>query len=56
MKDIRPDARTGGTAPNLKDLTCDEAQIEELLSEGESTEGDPVDACQADKPAEKKLH
>ena len=49
MKDIRQDARVGkphqpnkvdGNALNVKDLTCQEAQIEELLSKGESTEGE----------------
>jgi len=46
MKDIRQDARAvqpskvGEKALDAKDLTCQEAQIEELLSKGESTEGD----------------
>ncbi|MBL8074552.1 MAG: hypothetical protein JNL29_09285 [Nitrospira sp.] len=49
MKDIRQGAHTDKThQPNKagesvldsKDLTCQEAQLEELLSEGESTEGD----------------
>lgn len=33
-------SKVGGKALNAKDLTCHEAQIEELLSKGESTEGD----------------
>lgn len=31
-------SKVGGKALNAKDLTCQEAQIEELLSKGESTE------------------
>ena len=33
-------SKVGEKALNAKDLTCQEAQIEELLSKGESTEGD----------------
>lgn len=49
MDDSRQDTRAGkphqsskvgGKALNAKDLTCHEAQIEELLSKGESTGGD----------------
>lgn len=47
MKDIRQGAhidkthqpnKAGESVLNIKDLTCQEAQIEELLSKGESTE------------------
>ena len=34
-------------AQNAKDLTCNEAQVEELLSEGESTEDETEDEAQA---------
>lgn len=49
MKDIRQDAiadkphqpdKVGEQLVDAKDLTCQEAQIEELLSKGESTEGE----------------
>ena len=62
MKDIRQDENAGKTpqpseisepALNAKDLTCQEAQIEELLSKGESTGGD-ADEEQDDNPADRK--
>jgi hypothetical protein len=34
-------------ARDAKDLTCNEAQVEELLSEGESTEDETEDEKQA---------
>jgi hypothetical protein len=49
MNNIRHDDRAGKTHPSAgadkpaldaKDLTCNEAQVEELLSEGESSEGE----------------
>jgi hypothetical protein len=49
MNDRRQDARAGkthqsgktnGEVLNANDLTCQETQIEELLSKGESTEGE----------------
>lgn len=49
MKDIRQDAsackppqpdKVGEQLVDANDLTCQEAQIEELLSKGESTEGE----------------
>ncbi len=49
MKDIRQDTsagkphqpdKVGEKLLDTKDLTCQEAQIEELLSKGESTEGE----------------
>jgi len=52
MKDIRQDAsagtphqpdKVGEQLVDAKDLTCQEAQIEELLSKGESTEGEADD-------------
>jgi len=55
MKDIRHDAKTAETDPNLKDLTCNESQLEELLSGGESTEGNGDDTGEEDKPAKQKL-
>lgn len=60
MKDLRPDEGAGKShqaskvsekALNAKDLTCQEAQIEELLSKGESTEDD-ADEAQDDSPVE----
>lgn len=51
MKDIRHDAKTTETDPNLKNLTCNESQLEELLSGGESTEGNGDDTGEEDKPA-----
>lgn len=45
--------RVGGTAPDSKDLTCNEAQIEELFSKGESTEDEDDEAGQAEKPVER---
>ena len=62
MKEVRPSGRAGQTRrssgadrPPLdgKDLTCNEAQIEALLSEGESTESEAEDADQADKHGRK---
>jgi hypothetical protein len=53
MNDSRQDARAGkarqsgktdGEALNAKDLTCQETQIEELFSKGESTEGEADEA------------
>lgn len=61
MKNIRHDDRAGKThkpagadGPTLdsKDLTCNEAQVEDLLSKGESTEGEADEEDQADKPAD----
>ena len=58
MNDGRQDARagkthqsgkTGGEVLNANDLTCQEAQIEELLSKGESTE-DEADEAQDEDP------
>jgi hypothetical protein len=60
MNDSRQDARAGKSlqpreigepALNTNDLTCQEAQIEELLSKGESTE-DESDEEQDDNPAD----
>ncbi len=66
MKDIRQGAHTdkthqpnkaGESVLNIKDLTCQESQIEELLSEGESTEGDAeADGEQDDNPADPNPH
>lgn len=62
MNDSRQDARAGkihqsgktdGELLNAKDLTCQEAQIEELLSKGESTEGE-ADEKQDDSLADRK--
>jgi hypothetical protein len=62
MKDSRPDDRAGKTHSSSgagklpldkKDLTCNEAEVEELLSEGESTDGKADEEEQADKPAER---
>jgi hypothetical protein len=62
MKDICQDAGAGKThqpnkvgekALNTKDLTCQEAQLEELLSKGESTEGE-VDEAQDEHSADRK--
>ncbi len=59
MDDHRQDARAGkthqsgkadGEVLNENDLTCQEAQIEELLSKGESTEGE-ADEVQDEHPA-----
>ncbi len=59
MKDIRQDENAGKTpqpseisepALNAKDLTCQEAQIDALLSKGESTGGD-ADEERADIPS-----
>lgn len=59
MNDHRQDARAGkthqsgkadGEVLNENDLTCQEAQIEELLSKGESTEGE-ADEAQDEDPA-----
>lgn len=44
----------GGSMPDSRDLTCNEAQVEDLLSEGESTEGEADEDGQAEKPAERK--
>jgi hypothetical protein len=61
MNDGRQDARAGkthqsgktdGEALNAKDLTCQEAQLEELLSKGESTEGE-ADEAQDENPADR---
>lgn len=58
MNDSRQDARAGKSlqpseigepALNTNDLTCQEAQIEELLSKGETTE-DESDEEQDDNP------
>jgi hypothetical protein len=61
MNDRRQEARAGkihqsdktdGELLNAKDLTCQEAQIEELLSKGESMEGEideKQDASLADR-------
>lgn len=55
MKDIRQNDKvgtipqsSGADKPALdsKDLTCNEAQVEELLSEGETTEGEADDEDQ----------
>ncbi len=63
MNDGRQDARagkthqsgkTGGEVLNANDLTCQEAQIEELLSKGESTEGE-ADEVQDEHPADRKV-
>jgi hypothetical protein len=43
----------GGTGLNSKDLTCNEAQVEELFSKGESTEGEDEEAGQPGTPAER---
>lgn len=60
MNDHRQDARAGkthqsgkaaGEVLNENDLTCQEAQIEELLSKGESTEGE-ADEVQDEHPAD----
>lgn len=57
MKDVRHGNRAGKThkpdgadepALDAKDLTCNEAQVEDLLSEGESTE-DEAEADDADQ-------
>lgn len=62
MKDIRQGAHAGKThqpnkvgesALNTNDLTCQEAQIEALLSKGESTE-DESDEEQDDNLADRK--
>lgn len=62
MKDTRQDTKVGkahqpgkvdGEALNAKDLTCQEAQIEELLSKGESTEGE-AEETQDENPADRK--
>jgi hypothetical protein len=62
MKDSRHDDRAGKTQSSSgagklpldkKDLTCNEAEVEELLSEGESTDGEADEEEQADKPAER---
>jgi len=62
MNDRRQDARAGKTHQsgktdaevlNTNDLTCQEAQIEELLSKGESTEGE-ADEAQDGNPADQK--
>ena len=62
MKDSRHDDRAGknhsssgaGKLPlDKKDLTCNEAEVEELLSEGESTDGKADEEEQADKSAER---
>jgi hypothetical protein len=62
MNDRRQDARAGktrqsgktdGEVLNTNDLTCQEAQIEELLSKGESTEGE-ADEVQDENPADRK--
>ncbi len=45
--------RVGGTALDSKDLTCNEAQIEELFSKGESTEGEDDEVGQSEKSAER---
>lgn len=56
MNNIRLDDKTdkmpqspGADKPvhDAKDLTCNEAQVEELLSEGESTEDEAEDEEQA---------
>lgn len=53
MKDLRQDTKAGKShqtgkvsekALDAKDFTCQEAQIEELLSKGESTEGEADEA------------
>ena len=63
MNDGRQDARAGkthqsgkteGEVLNANDLTCQEAQIEELLSKGESTEGE-ADEVQDEHPADRKV-
>ncbi|MDH5667262.1 MAG: hypothetical protein OEY86_04545 [Nitrospira sp.] len=51
VKSHQPE-RVDGTVLDSKDLTCNEAQIEELFSKGESTEGEDDEAGQAEKPAE----
>ncbi len=62
MKNLGQDADAGKTHQsrkagekvlNARDLTCQEAQIEELLSKGESTEGE-TDEAQDDGLADRK--
>lgn len=62
MKDSRHDGRAekthsssgAGKLPlDKKDLTCNEAEVEELLSEGESTDGEADEEELAGKPAER---
>jgi hypothetical protein len=43
-----------GSMHDSKDLTCNEGQVEDLLSEGESTEVESGEDGQAQKPAERK--
>lgn len=43
-----------GSTRDSKDLTCNEGQVEDLLSEGESTEVESGEDGQAQKPAERK--
>ncbi len=56
MKDVRQHDKTGKTHKSAeadkpvldeKNLTCNEAQVEDLLSEGESTEDEADDEDQA---------
>jgi hypothetical protein len=44
---------TGGGAVKRDDLTCSEGQIEDLLSEGESTEVERLKRPRAQKPSPK---
>ena len=43
-----------GSTLDSKDLTCNEGQVEDLLSEGESTEVESGEDGQDQKPAERK--
>lgn len=61
MNDSRQDARAGKSlqpseigepALNTNDLTCQEAQIEELLSKGESTEDESDEEQDDDNPVD----
>ena len=47
-----PQAADGGAA-KLDDLTCSEGQIEDLLSEGESTRAERLKRPRAQKPSPK---
>jgi len=42
-----------GSASDSKDLTCNEGQVEDLLSEGESTEVESSEDGQAQKSTER---
>lgn len=44
---------TGGGAAKRDDLTCSEGQVEDLLSEGESTEVERIKRPRAQKPSPK---